>query len=149
MSDNNLIAREKDDYIRVGSKPELTFKNNAIYTKRVSLPVNKIQKIYNSKGDLVGMDAIKKEFDDLEVIHDAKTGETIVIIHNEGRKYKGIAICHEDDYYNSEVGFKLAFLRANKKMYDIKLKEYEKELNEETDNSAYEIFARAWDRMFK
>lgn len=129
MNENGLIAREKEGYIRIGSKDELLLKDKTIYTKRISLPVDRVEKIHNSKGELIGVDIIKEEFNDKEIIHNVKTGETIVIIHNEGKKYKGVARCHEDDLYKSKTGYTLAFLRASNKMYEDLLKEYEKELN--------------------
>lgn len=148
MSENDLIARELEEYIRVGSRSELALEDKTVYTKRVNLPINRVEKMYNSKGDLICVDIIKQEFNDKEVIQNAKTGKTIVIIHNEGKKYKGVSMCHEDDYYDSQTGYKLALLRANKKMYEDRLKEYEKKLNEDTESKTYKMFVRNWEGIF-
>ena len=127
-----FLSKENGDLIRVWHKDSIKVTEETNYTKRVIEPVKKIVKCYNSDGKLVGIDVHDFNFDELEIIHKRKTGETIVILKDEeGKKYKGVARCHPDDIYDGQMGFNLASLRAKKKMYEARLKECERQLNEE------------------
>lgn len=129
---DSTICRENDNFVRVGSKRGLTLKFNgkSVFTKRKSLPVNRVSKIYNNKNELIGVDIVEETRDETDVIHNVATGLTIVIIHFENKKFKGIAKCHEDDAYVSQIGFQIAHARALKKKCDYLISKFTEGLNE-------------------
>lgn len=137
---NGFVSVIKEGFKRAWNKENIRLKGETNYTKRVCEPVKKIEYVYNSKGEFVGIDILDEEFDTREIIQNDATGESIVIIHHKGKKYKGVAKCHEEDWFDPQVGFTLANYRANVKMYNDLLKSFEKKVNEEEYNF--------WNRLF-
>lgn len=122
-----FYARESEGIIRAWDKASIMLEDRTVYTKRVCEPVKKIERAYNSKGELVGVDILDHEFNTLEVIQNKIKGHTIVIIHCQanGKKYKGVSKCHREDIFNPNIGYCLAYLRAMNKMVEARLKEEE------------------------
>lgn len=119
-SNAETICRETDSYIRCGIKSELILKFNgkSKFSKRKFLPVTRVARLYNHSGDLIGTDVILDKEEELDVIHNSTSGITIVILYFEGKKFKGIAKCHEDDVYVPQIGYQIAKARATKAKCD-------------------------------
>ena len=124
--DNYTICRETDSYIRCGIKSELTLKfdGKSKFSKRKFLPTTRVAKLYNHSGDLIGTDVILDKEEEIDVIHNSTTGVTIVILYSGGKKFKGVAKCHEDDVYIPQVGYQIAKARATKAKCDYIINEF-------------------------
>lgn len=110
---------------RVGVKDDLKLsKHKTTYIKKTIKGSSEVQELYNSNNELVGIDVIDRTDRDMELIHNIKTGETIVIVqNNRGDKFKGVAICRVGDNYNPTIGHDIAFARANIKKMEALIKE--------------------------
>ena len=124
---NNIIIRESKGFLRMGNKEELSLrKGESVFSKRKNLPYQRVERIYNSKGELIAIDVIEEKGEEMDIIQNIVTGLTIVIIHSRnGDKFKGVAKCCKEDDYLPEVGYRLAYNRALKKKCEFNIKKME------------------------
>ena len=64
-----------------------------------------------------------------KVYTNAEKGTVIVFLYDEfNHKFKGQSWCMEEDTFDEKVGYEIALLKAQKKMYKFFKREYEKTL---------------------
>lgn len=123
-----MSVRENRFFTRIGDRKSLIVTDKETnFTKRVFGTETKVQKIYNSKDELIAIDVLPGEEQTETVIYKKNKGLTIVIVEEKEKKYKGISKCSVDDVFNPQTGYNIAKRRALIKMHEDKLKEYMEE----------------------
>ena len=123
-----MIVRVKENYKRVGDENLLTVKRKGnTYVKHVQREYDKINELYDNTGKLKGIDIVKVNPDEVEVIYNEDKGLTIVLIKdNKGRKFKGVAKCMRTDTYDPTTGYTIAYSRAKIKQEEARIKRLSK-----------------------
>lgn len=125
MNKVTISRCEKSDYKRFAIKEEVKITDETKYIKYVNKGYNKIQEMYNSKKEMIGIDIVKEDDSIEEVIYKKGERKIIVILTNfRGKKFKGVAKCHKDDVFNNQVGYWIAKAKAEIKRQEENLKEY-------------------------
>ncbi|WP_346884362.1 hypothetical protein [Clostridium sp. UBA4395] len=123
--DKTISIRENKFFTRIGDKESLKVTDKETnFTKRVFGTETKVYKIYNSKNELIAIDILPGKEQTETVIYKKNKGLTIVIIEDEGKKYKGVAKCNPCDFFNPQTGYNIAKHRAVIKKHEDKLKGY-------------------------
>ena len=124
-----LIKRYKtgnDEVIRSADYSIIRLNNRGnTYAKHVTREVDVINEIIDSKGNLKGIDIIKKPSREVETIYNLEKGTVIVIIKDSnGRKFKGIAKCSKGEEFNPTIGYTIAYSRAEIKQNEERINKY-------------------------
>lgn len=114
FGEKTLVKRETETYTRMGDKDEIRVDGRGhMKFKYVQAPYSKVQRLYNSKEDLVCLDVIEVNPKPIEVIYNNRKRTVVVILTDEDdNKFKGVSKCHIEDRYIPQVGYDVAYNRA-------------------------------------